>query len=94
MTALDVLKEYEIYIIILARRGGEESQDYKKAQIIIDALKKQIATPPLDEIRAEAIKEFAEKVKASRDALFNTIHSGFYFNVIIDTLVKEMKEGK
>ena len=38
----------------------------------------------------DAVKEFAEKIKASKDTLFNNIHSGFHFNVIIDSIAKEM----
>ena len=39
---------------------------------------------------SEAIKEFAELVKANKDVLFNNMFSGFHFNVIINSLVKEM----
>lgn len=47
MTALDVLNEYKQYLVIVGRRNGK-TLDYEKAQIIIDALKKQIATQPLN----------------------------------------------
>ena len=41
----------------------------------------------------DAVKDFAEKVKASKDILFNNIYSGFHFNVIIDSIAKEMVGG-
>lgn len=45
ISALDVLKEYKDYIIILERRNGNPA-DIAKAHIIIDALEKQIAKKP------------------------------------------------
>lgn len=45
MTVLDVLNEYRQYIKIIARKEGRQ-QDMEKAQIIIEALEKQIATKP------------------------------------------------
>ena len=43
--------------------------------------------------KSEAIKDFAEKVKASKDTLFNNIYSGFHFNVIIDSIAKDLVGG-
>ncbi len=45
------------------------------------------------EVRAEAIKEFAELVKANQRMLFNHIYSRPHFAEAIDNLVKEMTEG-
>lgn len=47
-------------------------------------------TSDLKKAKSDAIKEFAEKIKASKDTLFNNIYSGFHFNVIIDSIAKEM----
>ena len=44
----------------------------------------------IPEQRAEAIKEFAEQVKANKNNLFNYIYSSRGFNEQIDNLVKEM----
>ena len=44
----------------------------------------------LVDVRAEAIKAFAEKVKANKNNLFNYIYSSRGFNEQIDNLVKEM----
>lgn len=43
-----------------------------------------------ENIKAEAIKEFAEKVKANKGKLFNYIFSSNGFDEQIDNLVKEM----
>lgn len=43
--------------------------------------------------KAEAIKEFAERLKENRTRIFNTIYSEYHFGEIIDTLVKEMTES-
>ena len=43
-----------------------------------------------DENKSEAIKEFAEKVKANKNKLFNYIFSSRGFDEQIDNLVKEM----
>ena len=43
--------------------------------------------------KAEAIKEFAEKVKENQRKLFNYIYSNDGFGAIIDNLVKEMVGG-
>ena len=40
--------------------------------------------------RYKTISVIAEKIKASKDTLFNNIYSGFHFNVIIDSIAKEM----
>jgi hypothetical protein len=65
-------------LTVLAKLGNMRANDYR-------AMRDKCKTA-----KSEAIKEFAEKVKASRDVLFNNIYSGFHFNVIIDSLVKEM----
>lgn len=44
----------------------------------------------IGETRSEAIKEFAEVVKANRHKLFNYIYSSIGFGEQIDNLVKEM----
>ena len=46
MTNLDVLNEYKDYLTIMTRRNGNPI-DIEKAQIIIDALERRIATKPL-----------------------------------------------
>jgi hypothetical protein len=43
-----------------------------------------------DKVRAEAIKEFAERLKANKGKLFNYIFSSNGFDKQIDNLVKEM----
>ena len=45
-------------------------------------------------VRAEAVKEFAETVKANQRLLFNYIYSKEEFAEAIDTLVKEFTEGQ
>lgn len=47
----------------------------------------------LQTARAEAIKEFAEKVKENQRAIFNTIYSKSDYCKIIDKLVRETMEG-
>ena len=47
----------------------------------------------IKEIKSEAIKEFAEKLKAEK-RLFNCMYSDRDFALAIDNLVKEMTEGK
>lgn len=44
----------------------------------------------VEQIKYEAIKEFAEKVKANKNKLFNYIFSSRGFDEQIDNLVKEM----
>ena len=46
-----------------------------------------------DEIKSEAIKEFAEKVIANKNKLFNYIFSSRGFDEQIDNLVKEYEKG-
>lgn len=41
--------------------------------------------------RAEAINDFAEKVKENRSKIFNTIYSDYHFGEIIDRLAEEME---
>lgn len=41
--------------------------------------------------RAEAINDFAEKVKKNRSEIFNTIYSDYHFGEIIDRLAEEME---
>ena len=48
MNALDVLNEYRAYIKIISRRCGRD-RDVEKAEIIIDALEKQIPKKPIDD---------------------------------------------
>lgn len=48
MTALDVLKEFKDYLIILGRRNSK-TQDMEKAKIIVEALEKQIPKKPKDD---------------------------------------------
>ena len=43
-----------------------------------------------DTARAEAIKEFAERVKDNRDLIFNTVYSNYHFGKEIDKIAKEM----
>jgi recombinational DNA repair ATPase RecF len=43
--------------------------------------------------RAEAVKEFAETIKANQRVLFNYIYSRKGFTEIVDNLVKEFTEG-
>lgn len=57
--------------------------------VCLDLINRQKA-----EARAEAIKEFAEKVKKNQLAIFNTIYSGLDYREMIDKLVKEMTEGE
>ena len=45
MTALDVLKEFKDYLIILGRRNSK-TQDMEKAKIIVEALEKQTPKKP------------------------------------------------
>lgn len=47
MNALDVLNEYKAYLKILARRPNGREKDVEKAEIIMDALERRIATKPL-----------------------------------------------
>lgn len=44
--------------------------------------------------RAEAVKEFAERLKKDRYVIFNSMYSDFWFSEAIDNLVKEFTEGK
>ena len=46
MKTLDVLNEYKAYIKIIERRPNGREKDAEKAQIIIDALEKQIPKKP------------------------------------------------
>ena len=46
-----------------------------------------------DEIKSEAIKEFAEKVIVNKNKLFNYIFSSRGFDEQIDNLVKEYEKG-
>lgn len=48
----------------------------------------------IEKAKTEAIKEFAERMKENRNRIFNTIYSDYHFSEIIDTLAKEMTEGK
>ena len=47
-----------------------------------------------DEIKSEAIKEFAEKVKSNKNKLFTYIYSIRGFDEQIDNLVKEYEKGR
>ena len=42
----------------------------------------------------EAVKEFAERLKKDRYAIFNTMYSDFWFSEAIDNLVKEFDAHK
>ena len=44
--------------------------------------------------KAEAIKEFSEKIKDSRNRIFNCVYSEYHFGNMIETLVKEFTEEK
>ena len=41
--------------------------------------------------RAEAITEFAERLKDDRDKIFTTVYSNYHFGKEIDQIAKEMK---
>ena len=57
---------------------------------IIKANEKELLLLKTNVIRFEAIKEFAERVKANKNKLFNYIYSERGFDEQIDNLVKEM----
>ena len=61
-----------------------------KADKVISLLNEAIKSQK--QIKAEAIKEFAENVKKNHLAIFNTIYSHTHFCEMIDNLVKEMTE--
>lgn len=44
--------------------------------------------------KKEAVKEFAERIKDSRNRLFNCVYSEYHFGNMIETLVKEFMEEK
>ena len=48
----------------------------------------------VEQIKSEAYKEFAEKVKANKNKLFNYIFSSRGFDEQIDNLVKEYEKGR
>lgn len=59
--------------------------DYSSMQSTLAKMSMGVA-----EAKAEAIKEFAEKVKATQRELFNNIYSTTAWNAVIDNLVEEM----
>lgn len=78
----------------LINRQKAEIEKWKKN---CDELYEQMSERQKAEVRiarrtgkAEAVKEFAEKVKANQRKLFNYIYSNDGFGAIIDNLVKEM----
>lgn len=71
------------------------SKLYEVAYETIEMLVKQLDSKCdhcITRDRADAIKEFAEKVKESHSILFNTMFSQPHFDEKIDNLVKEMTE--
>lgn len=76
--------EREANVKALMEKTAEVEEKSKKLREIL---------PIVAELKTEAIKEFAERVKENRNRIFNTIYSDYHFGEIIDSLVKEITEG-
>ena len=85
----DLINRQKAEIVRLEKHNRKCFDEWKR---IIDDTKNHyegLYQTAKEVVRAEAIKEFAELVKRNHGALFNTIYSK-RFGEIIDNLVKEM----
>lgn len=88
----------EAYDLIMRQRA-----EIERLEAIIDAAEEHFAPLPfknkfdeyIEKSKAKAIKEFAERVKENLDDFFRTDEDATLDTAdMIDTLVKEMTEGK
>ena len=75
-------------------KGLKETNEHLSGEYITLSKEKDNLIRTYAECQKEAIKEFAERMKENRNRIFNTIYSDYHFSEIIDTLAKEMTEGK
>ena len=77
---------------LINRQQAEIEQLKKKVEELSEVLSDSIRIK-YKEVQSEAIEEFAEKVKANKNKLFNYIFSSRGFDEQIDNLVKEYEKG-
>ena len=77
----------------LHKECDEAWEQHSEALVKYDLLFDE-ATALIENAKSDAVKEFAETIKANQRKLFNYIYSRDGFAEIIDNLVKEFTEGK